>query len=136
MRNMSLKQFKEEFYPDMKGIEFSAMLGFKNSIINKILNGRYDCSLKGEAWQRLEAQLKKDYGIQLITTSYAAAVVDSKDKTIERLKAELKEKDSIIEQYEEAIEELIKSVRVMVGAKEAIKNGKFKLDFYRNKARK
>lgn len=136
MRSMSLKQFKEEFYPNMKGIEFSAMLGFKNSLINKILNGRYDASLQSDCWKQLETLIKKDYGIQLITTSYVAAVVDNKDKTIERLKAEIKERDAIIEQYEDVIKDLLQSVRVICGAKEAIRNGEFKLEFYKNKTRK
>ena len=136
MREMSLRDFKEEYFPTMKGVEFSAMLGFNNSFISKILNGKYDCPTTSPKWVELAEWVKRYYEVKLVTTAPSAKffeVIDNRDKTINRLRKENEELKKENQEMQELIVRLMGSVRLCEDVKKAISYGSFKLEQYRNR---
>ena len=131
MKSITLKEFKERFYPNVTNIEFSRIIGFGNSFVCKVMNGSYDCSLKSKKIKELEDYISYNFNLQLILESPFAVAIDKKDRQIKSLEKELMDKNQEIKQYREVIEELMGSVRIMVGAKESLDKGRFILDLYK-----
>lgn len=136
MKQMSLRDFKKEYFPNMKGIEFSEMLGFDNSLINKVLNGKYDCSLKSPKWVELKNYMKTYYEIDLINTSKTVPffeTIDNKEKTIDRLKKENAELKQEVEELEELVANLMKGIKLSSDIRNTIEYGIFKLEKWRRR---
>lgn len=131
MKMISLREFKERFYPQLTGQQFSKMLGVNNSMMNKMLNGKYDCSLKSKSWLALCEYVKNNYNLQLVSENKFVLEGEKVSKVIRNLQLEIKQKDQIIAEYEKTIEELTSAVRIMVGAKSAVEKGKFILNLYK-----
>lgn len=134
MKSITLKQLKERFYPNVTNQEFARILGFDNSLICKIMNGSYDCSTKSKRFKELEEYIEYNFKLQLISESPYVLAMEKKDKQIQKLEMELRYKEDEIEMYRKVIEDLMGSVRIMVGAKESVEKGKFILDLYRKQA--
>ena len=129
MKCITLKEFKEMFFPNTKGIEFSKKIGFTNSFINKIMNGRYDCR-RGKEFERLNKYVKQ-YGYELINDNYIAKEADKCEKIFNKMQHEIDIRDAKIRDLENLVEDLLKSVRIMSTAKEAYKDGTFRFDKYK-----
>lgn len=131
MKSITLKQFKERFYPNVTNQQFSKIIGFDNSLICKIMNGAYDCTNRSKKFKELENFIAYNYSLQLISESKFSVAMEKKDKRIKKLEYELQQKENEIQKYRETINDLLSSVRVMVGAKEALEKGKFILNNYK-----
>ena len=98
------------------------------------MNGSYDCSTKSKRFKELEEYIEYNFKLQLISESPYVLAMEKKDKQIQKLEMELRYKEDEIEMYRKVIEDLMGSVRIMVGAKESVEKGKFILDLYRKQA--
>jgi len=120
MEKLTLKEFKAKFYPHLTNRDFSKTIGFDNSLVCKIMNGRYECSLGSPRWLELEALCKR-YGVELVSTSKYATTEKKLLGAIKNMQYEIHQKDKIIKEYEEVIVELTRAVKVMSNAKSSIK---------------
>ena len=134
MKNMTLKEIKDKFYPELSKQEFSREIGMDNSYICKIMNGSYHATSNNKNWKKLEEWVKRNYEVQLITISPFAAVFDNYEKKISKLESKVKEQQQIINDYEKMFVELCGSVRLIATAKETIDKVTKKVNF--NKLKK
>lgn len=129
MKNMTLKEIKDKFYPEFSNQAFSKEIGMDNSYICKIMNGSYHASSNSKNWKKLEEWVKRNYEVQLITLSPFTAVFDKYEKKIYKLESKVNEQQQIINEYEKMFVELCGSVRIMATAKEAINKITKKVNF-------
>ena len=85
MKSITLKQFKERFYPNVTNQQFSKIIGFDNSLICKIMNGAYDCTNRSKKFKELENFIAYNYSLQLISESKFSVAMEKKDKRIKNL---------------------------------------------------
>lgn len=130
MKSITLKQLKDQYYPDWTGQQFAEYLGINNSLCNKLIHGKYDSSTNSKNWQYLKQFVKDNYNLQLISENKFVAFGEQSEAKIKKLQYEIDKKDRIIAEYEEIIKDLLSSVRIMVGAKESIEKGKIILHKY------
>lgn len=135
MKQQSLRDFKKDNFPNMSGIKFSAMLGFDNSLISKILNGKYDCPNNSPRWVELKQYMAKNYDIDLVKTSSHEQffeALDNKDYTIKRLTKENEQLKKEKAELEEYITKLLSSIRIVEEGKCAVSYNRFKYENYKN----
>lgn len=133
MKTITLKQLKQEIYPEWTNYRFAEVMKLDNCVCSKIMNGKYDCTRRSKVWVELCERVKNNYGYQLISENKFDIAANQAEKIIRKLKYEVDHKDRIIAEYEEVIKELTAAVRVMCGAKQALEKGQFVLHKYENK---
>lgn len=133
MKTITLKQLKQNIYPEWTNCRFAAVMRLDNGVCSKIMNGKYDCTRRSKIWTGLCERVKNNYGYQLISENKFDIAADQAEKIIRNLKYEVEHKDKIIAEYEEVIKELTAAVRVMCGAKQALEKGRFVLHKYEDK---
>lgn len=133
METITLKDLKKRFYPNCKNQDFAKYLGISDTIRSRIMNGSYTCSARSKAWKDLCERVKNSFNLQLISENKFDIEHDKVEKIILNLTQEVKRKNRIIAEQTEAIKDLVSSVRVMCGAKEALEKGLFVLHKYENK---
>lgn len=131
MKMITLRELKELYYPGLTKQQFADVMNVSNSMMSKMLNGKYDCSIKSNAWMSLCKYVRDNYNFQLVSENKFVLEGEKVSKIIQNLQLEIREKDQIIAEYEKVIEELTSAVRVMVGAKSAVEKGKFILNLYK-----
>lgn len=135
MKQQSLRDFKKEKFPTMQNYKFSAMLGFDNSLISKILNGKYDCPNNSPKWVELKQYMAKNYDIVLVKTSSHEQffeALDNKEYTIKRLTKENEQLKKEKAELEEYITRLLSSIRVIEEGKCGVSYNRFKYEKYKN----
>lgn len=134
MKSITLKQLKDQFYPDWTGQQFSAYLGINNSVCNKIMHGKYDSAKNSKKWDYLKKFVRDNYNLQLISEDKFVNLSEQAETIIKKLQYEIDKKDRIIAEYEDIIKDLVSSVRILTNAKDSVERGKIILYKYqRNK---
>ena len=91
MLNITLKEFKEKFYPGLSGVEFSKAIGFNNSFINKVLNDEYVIKkpAQAETYNALKDFVYAKSGKELILGSAIAKTISYSNKKSRDLNLEI-----------------------------------------------
>lgn len=130
MKSITLKKFKEEYFPELTGQQFSKMLGFDNSFINKVLHGTYKCNYKSKRYLELARHIKTNYSLQLISDNEFDIEAEKARKIFASLNMRIKEQDEEIKILKETVLELTSAVRIMSNAKDSIEKAEFVVNKY------
>lgn len=131
MKTITLKAFKETYFPKLTQLQFSAMLNLNNSYVSKVMHGKYDCSLKSKKWIELCNYIKNNYNLILISENAYALEGEKVEKIISTLQSKVAEQERQIKEYEEIIRELTRAITITNRAKGALEKGKFVLAKYK-----
>jgi hypothetical protein len=136
MRDITLNKLYKQLFPDggkHKG-EFARLLGQKQTTICKLAKGE-GCTLKSRVWKEVKETVKNKYGYILISESKIdnEKVKLEEENQILRMQNQIQEK--IIAEHLKTIQDLVSSVRIVVGVKEALMNGELILNQHRRETK-